>query len=66
MNVVATDNTGLFPLARASLGFSVALNVSQDFISKKQLQCKLTTMDSQHMNIIYIDLIILRSEVTIL
>ena len=26
------------------------LNVSSDFLSKKQ--CKLTTMDSQHMNII--------------
>ena len=50
MNVVATDSTGLFPLARASLGFSVALNVCSDFISKKQ--CKLTTMDSQRMNII--------------
>ena len=46
MNVVATDNTGLFALARTFL----ALGVCSDYISKTQ--CKLTSMDSQHMNII--------------
>ena len=49
MNVVATDNTRLFFFGKQPL-LALASNVCSDFISKKQ--CKRTTLDSQHMNII--------------